>query len=102
MKKERFTKGAVVAELPPLADFGYIIPAHEIPTLAATSLAVPDTDAKRKGRRADTRVSYMDVWARRYWRSQAGVERDRLRKGKARHRAHRNELPLKSPDGDDS
>jgi hypothetical protein len=47
------------------------------------------------GRRAAGIVlnSYRERWARRYWRSQAKIERDRLRKGKARHRAHRDPLP---------
>ncbi len=57
---------------------------------------------KTAGKHADVRVSYMDAWAKRYWRSQYGIERSRLRKGKAKHRAHRDELPIKAPNGDDS
>lgn len=45
------------------------------------------------GRRADTsRVSYMERWAERYYRSQEKIERDRLRKGKAKYRARREPL----------
>lgn len=49
--------------------------------------------APTAGRRADTsRTSYMERWAERYHRSQEKVERDRLRKGKAKYRAHREPL----------
>jgi hypothetical protein len=50
--------------------------------------------AKPRGRRAG-KSSYLEGWAQRYWRSQQAVERDRLRQGKARHRAHRDPLPGK-------
>jgi hypothetical protein len=49
---------------------------------------------KPRGRHAG-KASYLEGWAERYWRSQQAVERDRLRKGKARHRAHRDPLPGK-------
>lgn len=51
-------------------------------------------DLQPRGRRAG-KASYLEAWAQRYWRSQLAVERDRLRKGKAKHRAHRNVLPGK-------
>lgn len=38
--------------------------------------------------------AYIEQWASRYQRAQAAIERDRLRKGLAKHRAHR--LVLKS------
>lgn len=41
-------------------------------------------------------ASYFERWAARYWRSQEALERDRLRKGKATHRAHRQPLPGKA------
>lgn len=51
------------------------------------------TAAPKQGRRADTsRTSYMEHWAERYHRSQEAVERARLRKGKAKYRAHREPL----------
>lgn len=49
----------------------------------------------RTGKRADERVSYLEGWAQRYHRSQLAIERSRLAKGKARHRAHRDPLPGK-------
>lgn len=51
-------------------------------------------ELKPRGRRAG-KTSYLETWAERYWRSQQAVERDRLRQGKAKHRAHRNVLPGK-------
>lgn len=39
--------------------------------------------------------SYFERWAARYWKSQEKIERDRLTKGAARHRAHRDPLPGK-------
>lgn len=57
------------------------------------SAAVLNPEAPTQGRRADTsRVSYMEHWAERYHRSQEAVERARLRKGKAKYRAHREPL----------
>lgn len=47
------------------------------------------------GKRAEARTPYLEAWAERYHRSQLKVERDRLRKGKARHRSHRDPLPGK-------
>lgn len=40
-------------------------------------------------------LSYFERWAARYWRSQQAVERDRLLRGRAIHRAHRKPLPGK-------
>jgi len=51
---------------------------------------------KMSGRRAAARDSYLDRWARRYWKSQEAIERDRLRKGKAKYRAHRDPFPGKA------
>lgn len=49
------------------------------------------------GRRAAAGNSYLELWAARYWRSQAKIERDRLRRGKAKYRAHRDPLPAIKP-----
>lgn len=49
------------------------------------------------GRRSSGQASYREQWAARYWRSQAKIERDRLRKGKAKYRAHRDPLPVLKP-----
>lgn len=38
---------------------------------------------------------YAEAWAQRHPFGQSLIERDRLLKGKARHRAHRNPLPLR-------
>ena len=54
--------------------------------------------APATGRRADTsRVSYLEHWAERYYRSQVAVERARLRQGKAKYRAHREPLKEQKP-----
>lgn len=42
----------------------------------------------RCGRRAAAWGAYMERWAARYPQSQEAVERDRLAKGAAKHRAH--------------
>jgi hypothetical protein len=112
MKKQQF--GVVASPIAfPLADFGYIIPADLGPVITAYELRAIGKEAieefqaklgtepepKPQGRRADNRVSYMDTWAQRYWRSQANIERGRLLVGKAKHRAHREPLPVKSPGG---
>lgn len=55
--------------------------------MSAGVLEAPAT--KPSGRRATATTPYLEGWAQRYWRSQAKIERDRLRKGKAKHRAHR-------------
>jgi hypothetical protein len=55
--------------------------------------AAPATTAT--GKRAEARVSYLEGWAQRYHRSQLAIERSRLAKGMARHRAHRDPLPGK-------
>lgn len=117
MRKQRIAKGGVVtpADLP-LADFGYVIPAREIsaqgPVVTAVQLreigrrTLEDfrpviDDAKPEGRHAleDPVARYQDLWACRYWRSQAGIERGRLARGFARHRAHRDPFPVEPPPG---
>lgn len=47
------------------------------------------------GRRSSGRQSYLELWAKRYWRSQQAIERSRLLLGKAKYRAHRDPLPGK-------
>ncbi|MHC6592395.1 hypothetical protein [Arthrobacter sp. C152] len=54
-----------------------------------------DTSSTKQGRHAETGTPYMETWAERYWRSQEAIERNRLRKGFAKHRAHRDPLPGK-------
>ncbi|WMI32982.1 hypothetical protein SEA_PEGGYLEG03_41 [Arthrobacter phage PeggyLeg03] len=104
----------------PLADFGYevpnpapatFIPANLSPIITASQLRELgqetikemqdriDAELNNSGRHAAARVSYEEAWAKRYWRSQAGIERGRLDNGKARHRAHREPFPLQAPDG---
>lgn len=115
------SKGGLVTPTSfPLADFGYevpnptpatFIPANLGPIITAEQLREIgeetikemqdriDAELNTSGRHAGVRVSYEDAWAKRYWRSQAGIERGRLDKGKAKHRAHREPFPLKAPDG---
>lgn len=65
--------------------------------LVATT-ALPVLQGPIKGRHATdwARRPYLDAWAERYPASQASVERGRLKQGKARHRAHRDPLPMKA------
>lgn len=44
------------------------------------------------GRRSNGHQSYLELWAKRYWRSQQAIERARLRDGKAKYRAHRDPI----------
>jgi hypothetical protein len=122
MKVQRkYAKGGLMAPTSfPLADFGYevpnptpatFVPANLGPIITAEQLREMgaetikemqdrmDEESKPSGRHADFRVSYEDAWAKRYWRSQAGIERGRLDKGMARHRAHREPFPVEAPDG---
>lgn len=103
----------------PLADFGCEFPAPKAapyvpadlgPVISITRLRElgeetikemqdrMDDESTPTGRHAADRVSYEDAWAKRYWRSQAGIERGRLDSGKARHRSNREPFPVKSPD----
>ena len=61
---------------------------------AADVLEAPATTS---GRRSNGHHSYLEGWAARYWKSQEAIERSRLRKGKARHRAHRDPIPAERP-----
>jgi hypothetical protein len=63
--------------------------------MSAGVLEAPAT--KPQGRRANATTPYLEAWAARYWRSQQAIERNRLRKGKARHRAHRDPIPAGKP-----
>lgn len=122
MKKQLFAKaGARTSPAAlPLADFGYVIPtpapapfiqANLGPIITAAQMREIgeetikemqdrlDEESKPSGRHAAPRASYEDTWAMRYWRSQAGIERGRLDKGMARHRAHREPFPVEAPDG---
>ncbi|AYN58727.1 hypothetical protein PBI_PEAS_40 [Arthrobacter phage Peas] len=105
----------------PLADFGYdfgpldaaptevIHTDHLGPSITAAQMRElgeetikemqdrMDEESKPAGRHAADRVSYEDAWAKRYWRSQAGIERGRLDKGMARHRAHREPFAVEPP-----
>lgn len=60
---------------------------------------MPETNvmtlSKEPGRRANATTPYLESWAARYWRSQQAIERGRLRKGKAKHRAHREPITTK-------
>lgn len=59
---------------------------------------IPAAEAPATTRRREQQTegsSYFEGWAARYWRSQQKIERDRLRNGMARHRAHRDPLPGK-------
>jgi hypothetical protein len=95
---------------PPLADFGYdfgpleeVTPAPQILSAEQMRELGRETIEEFKpktGRHAGPQRSYLDGWALRYWRSQVGIERDRLRAGKARHRAHRKPFPVMEPAGD--
>lgn len=61
---------------------------------------IVNLEARRRGRRALTRTSYLEQWAARYFKAQQRIERDRLKKGLAKHRAHRLALtstPPKNP-----
>jgi hypothetical protein len=119
VKKQLFAKGGArtsPAALP-LADFGYVlptpapyVPADLGPIITAEQLRELgretikemqdriDAELNTSGRHAAVRASYEDAWAKRYWRSQAGIERGRLDKGMARHRAHREPFPVEAPD----
>lgn len=122
MKAQRkYAKGGLVTPTSfPLADFGYevpnltpatFIPASLAPVITAEQLRAlgeetikemqerMDDEAKPSGRHAADRASYEDAWAKRFWRPQAGIERGRLEKGMAKHRAHRDPFPLQAPDG---
>lgn len=48
------------------------------------------------GRRAATTVSYLEHFAKRHPIAQEGIERNRLRNGLARHRAHRKPLAARA------
>lgn len=51
---------------------------------------------KASGRRVVMEgAPYAEGWAQRHPYAQGRIERDRLRKGKARHRAHRDPLPVR-------
>jgi hypothetical protein len=121
MKKQRFAKGGVAFAPslgPQLADFGYVIPAHEVtaqgPVITAEQMreigrrtledfrpAIDGTKPEGRHTLEDPVSRYQDLWARRYWRSQAGIERGRLDRGFARHRAHREPFPVEPPPGED-
>jgi hypothetical protein len=125
MKAQRkYAKGGLVAPTSfPLADFGYevpnptpatFIPANLGPVVTAEQMreigrrTLEDfrpviDDIKPEGRHTleDPVSRYQDLWARRYWRSQAGIERGRLDRGFARHRAHREPFPVEPPPGED-
>ncbi|WP_104087939.1 hypothetical protein [Arthrobacter sp. GMC3] len=46
------------------------------------------TTEKSAGRHCDEATSYKEFWAKRHPQSQEAVERDRLKKGFAKHRSH--------------
>ena len=73
-----------------------VMPIEELREIGRETLEVFRADeAKQSGRHAETGTPYMETWAKRYWRSQQAIERNRLRKGAAKHRAHRDPLPGK-------
>lgn len=63
-------------------------------SLAPTAPALPAQAGA--GLHSTGRTSYMEQWAERYQISQAAIERARLKQGKARHRAHRDPLPMRA------
>lgn len=62
-----------------------------------TTPTIVNLAERRQGRRALPHTSYLEHWAARYQKAQQRIERDRLRKGAAKHRAHRLILNSKPP-----
>lgn len=59
-----------------------------------TTPTIVNLTDRRRGRLALSHISYVEAWAKRYPKAQQAIERDRLKQGLAKHRAHR--LVLKS------
>ncbi len=55
-----------------------------------------DIQPMQRGQHCNGTIPYLERWAERHPQSQEAVERDRLAKGFARHRAHLYPLTSKS------